>query len=303
MITSPVTTGPIVRRIVATGTLQAVTTLQVGAQVSGTIQSLGADYNSIVRTGQVLARLDPAVFQATLDEAQAMLARARAAEAQAEADRLGLATAVDDARMKLIRAEELAAGEIIPQADLDAARIAMDQAVANLRSGESQVGQAAAAVKEAAAAVDQAKVNLEHTVIVSPIKVVRLQPVIEQTGSTTATASTSAAAPPIASNGAVIGYATIIDVMNPGEKLRPGMTATVTLDGSRRGSAVRLPNNALAFRPPPEVLQAVKQTTEFPAMTVESTDTAVRRVWRFDGAQFTPIDVRVGLADTLWTEP
>src|SRR5437899_12887273 len=72
--TSPVTRGEIVDTVGATGTLQAVTTVQVGSQVSGNISWLGADFNSIVHKGQVIARLDPALFQATVEQARANLA-------------------------------------------------------------------------------------------------------------------------------------------------------------------------------------------------------------------------------------
>src|SRR5207244_5649979 len=109
----------------------------------------GVDYNSIVQKGHVVARLDPALFDAAVGQAKAMLAQALAAEAQAQASRTGFATAVEDARTKLTRAEELAAKQLLPQSDLDAARIAMGEASADLNSGESQVVQAAAAVKEA----------------------------------------------------------------------------------------------------------------------------------------------------------
>src|SRR5213078_2431592 len=136
VVTAPVSTGAVIRRIVAAGTLQAVTTVQVGAQVSGTIQSLGADYNSIVRKNQVLAKLDPALFEASLGQAKAMVAEAQAAEAQALANGSGFVTAVEDARTKLTRAEELAAKQLIPQSDLDAAGIAMGEANADLKSGE-----------------------------------------------------------------------------------------------------------------------------------------------------------------------
>jgi HlyD family secretion protein len=85
VVTASISDGRIVRRVVAAGTLQAVTTVQVGAQVSGTIQSLDADFNSIVQRGQVLARLEPALFQAALDEAQGALGRAQAAAVQAQA--------------------------------------------------------------------------------------------------------------------------------------------------------------------------------------------------------------------------
>ena len=92
--TAPLTVGSIARRIVTTGTIQAVTTVEVGSQVSGTIQALGADYNSTVRAGQVLARIDPATYDADLREAQGALALA-----QADADRAR--TTVMDAGTKL----------------------------------------------------------------------------------------------------------------------------------------------------------------------------------------------------------
>src|SRR4029079_5098153 len=117
---------------VATGTLEAITTVQVGAQVSGAIQSLQADYNSIVHAGDIVARIDPPLFDAALREAQAVLAAARATLAKAEADETGSKTALDDAQTKLARAEELSAELLIPQSDLDAARIVRNQATADL---------------------------------------------------------------------------------------------------------------------------------------------------------------------------
>jgi len=116
--TAPVTRGDIVDAVGATGTLQAVTTVQVGTQVSGTIQSLFADFNSLVRKGQVLARLDPSLFQTQIDQAQANLLRS-----QADVERLRVA--LDDARTKATRARELSGRQLIPQSDLDAAEIAV----------------------------------------------------------------------------------------------------------------------------------------------------------------------------------
>src|SRR3989441_8804119 len=76
--TSPITRGDIIDTVGATGTLQAVTTVQVGSQVSGNISWLGADFNSIVHKGQVVARLDPALFQAAVEQARANLAKSKA---------------------------------------------------------------------------------------------------------------------------------------------------------------------------------------------------------------------------------
>jgi HlyD family secretion protein len=357
--TAPVTMGSIDRRIVATGTLQAVTTVDVGTQVSGVIQSLEADFNSTVRSGQVLARLDSASYEADLRAAQAALA-------QAKADALRLTTATDDTRRKLERAEQLFSQQLIAQSDLDAARIAAASANADLKAAESQVVQAEAAVHEAG-------VNLEHTIIRSPIDgivvtrdvdvgqtvaasfqspelfaiaadlrhmqlqvdvdesdvgglspgepatfsvdsypdatftgrvlEVRLQPIVEQT----AAASTAAgASSPTGAAGSLVSYATIVDVANPDERLRPGMTALVILGGSRRDNAIRIPNGALAFRPPPQVLRSLGEPNVLAATDAttraQDGDGQAGQVWRYDGSQFMPVAVRTGLSDDGWTE-
>ena len=369
--TAPVSAGPIVRRIVAIGTLEAVTTVQVGAQVSGIIQSLGADYNSIVHPGQVIARLDPALFEAALEQAKAAEGQAEANEKAAEANLAGFAAAVEDAQMKLTRAETLAAKQLIPQSDLDAAHIAFDGAIADRAAGAAQIVDAKASIGQAKAAVQQAQINLDRTVITSPIEgiviarnvdvgqtvasafqapvlfniaadlqnmqvevdidesdiggikpgeavkfgvesypndafegtvsAVRLQPIAEQT-TTAATNATVSASPGTLAAGSVVGYATIINVANPGERLRPGMTATVTLDGSRVENAVRIPNNALSFRPPVDLLRAGSVAGAPAAAADPGAASNVARVWRYAGTQFTPVDVRVGLADGQWTE-
>ncbi len=153
--TATVTTGSIVRRIVAAGTLQPVITVEIGTQVSGIVQKLGADYNSEVHAGEIVAWLDPSSYQAALAEAEATLDQTRAQV-------VGFQTAVEDAQTKLTRTETLAARQLVPLSDLDAARIALDEAAADLRGGES-------AEAEARAAVDQARVNLDHTRIRTPI--------------------------------------------------------------------------------------------------------------------------------------
>lgn len=362
--TAQVTDGPIVRRITATGTLQAVTTVQVGAQVSGTIASLGADFNTIVHPGQVLARIDPALFRAAYEQATASLQAATAAEAQATANRDASQTAVVDAQTKLRRAEQLGARQLIAPADLDAARIAFASANADRQSAAAQVVAAHAVVAQAQAAVEQAKVNLDRTVITSPVdgivvsrnvdigqtlqasmqapvlfsiaadlrhiqvevdidesdiagigpgedasfeveaypnevfsgtvSTVRLQPVAEQT-TTATTVGTATSTPATTSTiASVISYATIVDVPNPDEKLRPGMTATVTLRGAHRDHAVRIPTIALSFRPPADLVGA--------NVAADRADVSRRVVWEYDGRRFIPEEVHVGLADDQWTE-
>src|SRR5213083_1110190 len=98
--TSPVTRGDIIDTVGATGTLQAVNTVQVGSQVSGNIAWLGADFNSIVKKGQVIAKLDPSLFQAQVEQARANLLKS---QADLERNRVALT----DAQQKYSRAKEL----------------------------------------------------------------------------------------------------------------------------------------------------------------------------------------------------
>ena len=152
--TAAVTSGPIVRRLVVAGTLQAVKSVDVGSQVSGQIKSLEADFNTIVTKGQVVAHIDPSTFQDALDNAEAGLGQAQAALQ-------GYEVAVEDAQQKLTRAKELAAKQLIPQSDLDAAQIAADGAAADVAAGKAQV-------TRAEGSVETAKTDLAHTIITSP---------------------------------------------------------------------------------------------------------------------------------------
>src|SRR3954454_10203204 len=104
--TSAVTRGDIVETVGATGTLQAVTTVQVGSQVSGNISFLGADFNSLVKKGQVLARLDPSLFEAQIQQSQANLAQARANLTKAQSDLERNKVQLVDAQQKYARAKE-----------------------------------------------------------------------------------------------------------------------------------------------------------------------------------------------------
>ena len=357
--TSAVTAGPITRRIVAVGTLQAVKTVEVGAEVSGVVQSLDADYNSPVHAGQVIARIDPAAYDAQAREARAALAQAQATSARAHADVRRFEVAVEDARTRLTRAVALSKTQIIPQSELDAAGIDLGAATAGLAAGEAAADQAEAAVQQAAAAVEKAAIDVEHTIIRSPIdgiaiernvsvgqtlaasmqapvlfrisadlRQMQLQVDVDESdvagltpgepatfevesyrdetfhGTVTQVRLQPVAAPPAIVPGApgstpasapsVVSYAVIVDVDNADERLRPGMTAQVALTGARHEHVVRIPDLALQFHPPPDVLRALGEA-ETPAPEVPT-------VWEFDGTQLTPIAVRAGLAGDGWTE-
>ena len=152
---APATRGDVIQSVACTGTFSAETTVDVGSQVSGTVSELRADFNSIVHKGDVLARIDPSLLETRVDQAKSGLDMATAT---VEAGRV----AVSDATVKLGQARALAAKQLIPQSDLDAAEIALRDADADLHADE-------AAVLEARGALEQTQVDLAHVVITSPI--------------------------------------------------------------------------------------------------------------------------------------
>jgi HlyD family secretion protein len=169
VMTAPATRGDVIDSVGATGTLQAVTTVLVGSQVSGNISWLGADFNSIVKKGQVIARVEPSVFDAQLQQARANLAQTRANLTKAQSDLERTKVQLTDAQQKYARAKELAARQLLPQSELDAAKVAVDTAEATLASQAATVTQAHAGVAQSQAQVNQNQVNLDHTVIEAPI--------------------------------------------------------------------------------------------------------------------------------------
>ncbi len=415
--TAPVTTGTVARRVMSTGTLQPVRTVDVGAQVSGTIHSIEADFNDRVRAGQIVARLDPSIYESQLGEAQARLE-------QAQAERERLRVVLDDARAKLGRSETLATESLVPRAELDLAKTAALHAAADLKGAD-------AGIASARASITQARVSLNHTIIRSPIdgivisrhvdvgqtiasavqtpvlftiadlsrmqllaevaeadvggvqpgskvsfqiesigqqafdgtvSAVRLQPLVEQAAASTTGSATAAPVPvgtsgasstptaaagqpaanaaassgstsPAASSqpqstqspssagatparpqsgaatagGGVVTYTAVIDVDNSKSALQPGGTAIITLEGSERRDAVRIPNNALTFRPPPEAFDAIDQeppVLEPPQAPRRGSANRTRKgyVWKLENRRFVPIAVETGLADDTWTE-
>ena len=293
--TAKITRGDIAETVGATGQLQAVTTVQVGTQVSGTVSQLNADFNSLVHKGQVIARLDPSLFQTQIEQGRANLIRA-----QADLDRLRVA--LDDAQTKLRRAQELAQKQLIAQADLEAAQVAVRSADAQLKSQE-------AAVTQSRASLQQAQVNLDHTIITAPIDGL----VISRNVDVGQTVAASMSAPTLFVLAAdltkmqviasldesdvgrirpgqpvifrvdaypnqqfhgsvtqvrlqpqtiqnVVTYSTVIDVPNPDLRLKPGMTANVNIEIAQRADVLRIPNAALRFRPTAEIFQALGQT-------------------------------------------
>ena len=335
--TAQVTRGDIVEGVAASGTLEAVTTVQVGTQVSGTVADLLADFNDIVRKGQVLARLDPSFLQAQLEQADAGLARAKA-----DADRLRLS--VEDARIKLARATTLSERSLIAATDLEAATYAVRAAVAQLKSGDAQVTQARTSV-------DQSRVSLAHTIITSPIDGVVIARNVDA-GQTVAASMSSPTLFVLAADltrmrvdakldesdvghvepgmeatfrvdaypgetfigrvaqvrlqgeivSNVVTYLTVIDVANPALSLKPGMTANVIVQVARRLQALRVPNAALRFRPAADQLAALGVVGESTAAAGRGEGTKAGAVWRSVGTTIERVAVQTGITDGAFTE-
>lgn len=167
--TSAVQKGDISDVVEATGTINAVTTVQVGSQVSGTIDKLYADFNSRVKSGQVIARIDPALFQGALLQAKADLENSKANLAVAKATLEKSQAALAQAKQDYDRTTGLTKQGVMSAQQLDISKANYDSAVAQVSASQASVVQADAQVKLKAAAVTVAQTNLDHTIITAPI--------------------------------------------------------------------------------------------------------------------------------------
>lgn len=164
-VTQNVVRGDLRVTVTATGTLTPINQVDVGSELSGIVKTVAVDYNDRVRAGQILARLDTTKLQAQASQIRATLDAARARAQQAQAT-------LDEARTQLERAERLAAGRLLPPADLDAARAAVKRAEADRRN-------AAATVAQAEASLQATETDLTKMVIRSPITGIVLKRTIE----------------------------------------------------------------------------------------------------------------------------
>ena len=167
--TEKVQKGDIQNVVQATGTINAVTTVQVGSQVSGTIQTLSADFNSHVKKNQVIAQIDPSLFQGALLQAKADLADAQANLIAAKANLEKAQAAAAQAKLDFNRYTTLAQEGVVPTQQLDTARATSQSADAAVGAAKAQVTQAAAQAQQKSAAVTVAQTNLDHSTIRSPI--------------------------------------------------------------------------------------------------------------------------------------
>ena len=168
-LTARVLRGEIRDEVDATGTVNAVVTVQVGSQVSGTIAKLNADFDSRVHRGEIIALIDPSVLQGALLQATADLETAKASVAVAVADSAKAIAVLTQARSDYNRAGAMAKNGVITQQELDATTSTYRSAAASADGAAAGVAQARAQVSQKDAALAVARTNLDHTVIRSPI--------------------------------------------------------------------------------------------------------------------------------------
>lgn len=309
--------------VTATGTVNPVTTVLVGTQVSGTIKDIYADFNSPVKKGQLIAQIDPATFEAQVEQAKANVLSARANLEKAEATLV-------DAKRTMDRNRGLFSRNLIARSELDTAET-------NHETAKAQVGAAKAQIAQTEAALKISETNLRYTRILSPVDgvVVSRNVDIGQTVAAsfqTPTLFTIAQdltkmqidtnvdeadigrikiaqdveftvdaypdvtfkgrvsqvriAPIIVQN--VVTYDVVIRVDNPELKLKPGMTANVSVIVARKKDILKLPNATLRFRPPEK----------------EKTRTLYKGsgVWVMEVGKPKRIAVSVGISDGSYTE-
>lgn len=282
--TAAVDRGQVQVSISATGTLRALSTVDVGTQVSGQVESVAVDYNDRVVRGQEIARIDPANFRTRLTQTEADLASARANLNEAQ-------TALKLAEAELKRKIDLAGRKLISASELDIAQAARDQALA-------RVGSARAAVQQRAAGVADAALDVDYAVIRSPVDGVILLRSVEPGQTVAASFQTPVlfriaedltrmqidlsideadvgqmraglpvrftvdAYPNRSFEGKVhqvrlaattlnnvVTYPVVVEVDNDDESLLPGMTANAEIEVASRRDVLRVPNAALRFKP------------------------------------------------------
>ena len=321
--TEKLSTGAIRAVCIATGTVNPTTTVLVGTQVSGRVKELYADYNSPVKKGQLIALIDPAPFESQLEQARANLLSAQAGLDKAEATLAEAGRSLERKRQLFkssvigkseIDAEETNAQVAKAQVGLSRAQVVQAQASFNLAETNLQytkiispvdgivisrnvdIGQTMAAMFQSptlfSIAQDLSKMQINTNVDEADIG--RIQPgqaaefVVDAYPESVFTGSVTQVrnAPVVVQN--VVTYDVVITVENPDLRLKPGMTANVSIITGAKEGVLRLPNAALRFRP--------KKLPEGAAVE------RGQQVWLPDGSQARPVRVKVGITDGSYTE-
>jgi HlyD family secretion protein len=285
-VTAEVAVGDVVEKVQATGTVQPVLQVQIGAQVTGRVARVNVDFNSVVKKGDVLAEIDPTLYGAQVNQQQANLAAQRAQIESAKANAVA-------AKLNYDRVQRLFSQNLASKGELDTARGQAEVAQANAVAAEASIG----AIE---AQLSQSRTNVAWTKIISPVDGVVITRSIDPGATVVASFQTPTlfviaqdlkkmrvladvdeadvgklrermeaeavvdAFPGEVFHGVVqqiryspnnvqgvVTYSAVVEVDNPEEKLRPGMTATVTVKTREAKQVPRVPNAALRYKPTP----------------------------------------------------
>ena len=335
LTTSQVTRGDIVSTVTATGELNAISVVEIGTQVSGTIQEIYVDFNSPVKAGQLIALIDPSVLKLTLSESEATLAVYQAGVQSAQAS-------LEDSERKFARNKELYSRKLIARSEVDTSETDVALKRAALKEARSRVVQGKAAV-------ERARTNLNYTKITSPVTGVVIDKKVDA-GQTVAASYQTPTLFKIAedltmmqietkvdeadigsvaegqnvtfrvdafpdetfagkvvqvrlspsTSDSVVTYTVIIHVDNSGLKLKPGMTANVLIETNKVSDVLRIPVAALRFTPPEELLDTISFDKDILSRkkTLNS-----GTVWpEREGIMMKPVEIKTGVSDNKWTE-
>lgn len=321
--TEEATRGDIVSSVTATGTVNPVTTVLVGTQVSGTIKHIYVDFNSPVKKGQIVAQIDPAIFEAQVEQSRANLFAAQANLQKAEATLL-------DAERTRERNKTLYSKNLIARSDLDTAETNYEIAKAQVEASRAQVEQAKASLK-------MAETNLMYTRIVSPVDGIVISRNVDVGQTVAASFQTPTlftiaqdltkmqidcnvseadigrvrkgqdveftvdAYPDTIFKGKVyqirnapitiqnvVTYDVVVKVENPELKLKPGMTANVSIIIETKKDVLKIPNAALRFRPP--------------ELTRDKRTMKGKGVWVIEKGKLFRKEITLGISDGSYTE-
>lgn len=333
--------GPITATVTATGTVNPVVVVQVGSQVSGVVQKLFADFNSVVKAGQLIAQINPDPFQAKVKQARANL---KTSVGNLEKARNMLA----QRKLELDRMARLREQQFVSQADLDLART-------NHRDAEVQIGIAQGQVDQARATLASAELDLQYTRIHSPVSGIVVSRNVDVGQTVVASFQTPTlfliakdlsrmqvnanvsesdiggvtegrpaeftvdAYPTTRFTGTVVQvrnapisiqnvvtYDVVANVDNRDLKLKPGMTANVSIETARKDSVLRVPNVALRFKPPGAPVERKKAVVWVPGSPVATVGPlhGDKQLAPRNGYPGQPraIPIKPGISDTTFTE-
>jgi HlyD family secretion protein len=283
--TATVSRGPVAHQIVATGALRPVATIDVTSQVSGIVQALNADVNTTVRAGDIVARLDPSLFETALRDAEAAREQVRTSVLVTQPEVQAVAAENAD---EAVRAAANALERTIIRAPVDGIVVVRNVDVGETvtASPESPVLlRIAVDLHDMQIAVDASESDLSRVRSGAPATLT-IAPYGDETfhGEVSRVTRDSA----------------IVEVPNPDERLRPGMSAALVINGPHHDDTVRVPDAALMFQPPADA-GAIVDAADLDR-DEEGATSGMREVWRYSRGRLTPVAVAVGLSGGGWTE-